>query len=214
MSRIPTRMSKHGYPIYEQTWNQEVHDCIFKQGLEVAINNYTEEEVLHHLGGEAYGAEIGSDYVVLIDHFDNNKGASWSIVEPILDMFKDIKPVELVGATLTGSTLILQYKIPRLILTSVMYRVAEKAWSARGRQNIEHLKSLPLAAALAREVIPVTDNDWRGWGVTEADISELKQVAAGMGLTRKEFKHGNIIRQLVVNELSKIGIVKREVSIT
>lgn len=152
---------------------------------------------------------------MLVSHFDNNKGASWSIVEPILDIYKDvnIKVIELVGSTLTNNTLLLQYKIPRLMLTNAVYRVAEKTWPARGRQNIDTLKALPLATALAREVVPVTDDDWRTWGVTETEISELKQKIVDMGLTRKEMKYGNIMRQLVINELSKIGIVKREVSI-
>jgi len=202
-SKVP--MSKHGYPILEKQWNQEIKDDIEQQGLEEALKKYTKEDVEHHIGGTAYGAEIGDDYVVKVYHFDNIEKRTRGEIEPILALADRSTTWKLVGTVLTKGTLIIQIRFLRPLLSSIVVKVG--VTDVEGRNAITGALKLPLDQALQIRLKGVTDSELRGHGFTEPEIAEYK--LSRMGFTGDDIINDHLLLRLIIRELGKIGVVER-----
>ncbi len=94
MSRIPVRY-QHGYPVYEQTWNQAIFDHIDEHGLDSALATYSYEEVVHHIGGEMFGAKVTDDEVTIVKWFDNVNQLGYPDVEVAFDFLDALKYIRI-----------------------------------------------------------------------------------------------------------------------
>ncbi len=184
MSRTPTRISKHGYDVYEQDWNKEVHDYICANGVESALLNYSYEEVVHHLGGEAYGAKIDKDTIVTCRHFQNPLELSWSALFPAIAI-TDSMLVDEICFTLSKSVLIVSHKRSRLEESTEMWNYYQKMEST-GKDH-------------ATENDLNTDSDY-----TPTERTAIKDKLAEMNLTmEQEYAEGVKINQIydIINSL-------------
>ncbi len=205
MPRTPTRISSHGYPIFEKQWNQEIDDCIHGEGLEVALSRYSREDVTHHFGGEQYGAEIGADYVVAIHNFDNLQHRSWEEVEPLIELFKDIKTVECVGSIHTSRGLTIQIKLHRLFFSEIMTKVGKAILTGWVKMDVNAVKHMPYNAAV--QVLPRKPSiaEMKSSGLTDAEISEREGIITSMGYTADDTQYGDYKLRLILNEIEKLG---------
>lgn len=119
--RVPTRISKHGYPVYERPLNKEVLKDIHTEGLDQALSTHNRLDVLKALGGEEYGAKITKDTVVYTIWFDNPQKLKLKDIEDLIPIMESIK----VTFTLTN-LLVLQVPSPRLQYSPVMMARVEK----------------------------------------------------------------------------------------
>ncbi len=205
MPRTITRMSPHGYPIYEKVWNQEINDCIHGEGLEVALSRYPEDDVTHHLGGEQYGAEIGDDYVVAIHNFDNLQHRTWEEVEPIIELFKDIKTVECIGAIHSSKGLTLQVKLHRLFFSEIMTKVGKAIMTGLVKMDVNAVKHMPYNAAIQVPLRKPSIAEMKSSGLTDAEISEREGIITSMGYTTDDTQYGDYKLRLLLNEIEKLG---------
>ncbi len=148
-----------------------------------------------------------------VTHFDNNGARTWEEVGPILELLKGIKVVEYLGATLTGSTLVVQIKTHRKMHTNLAKKVSTKFWEAHPGL-IDTLKSLPYDEALKNLPPFIQDDDLRGWGLTDKEINERTQEKSGTPFTSAERWKGSFQTILIFNELAKIGVIERKVEVS
>lgn len=197
-------MMENKEPIYYQEINTYIH----QQGIDKALAIYSKDEVEHHIGGKAYGAKVvEGSHIIEVRHFDNWLGATWEQVEPILELFKQVKSQEIVGVVLTDSTMVLQVRRPWFWMSSgIMKKTLDAAWASRIQAEFYFLKTIPWDEAMLHIPSEITDSELIGRGFAPSETVEYRQAASQTGLTVKEIVHTAVVSRLVMNELNKIGV--------